>query len=100
MNAAESATPVRGVGKDVLMSERAGAVADTADQRRGQMLRAALDVIEERGFPDTRIADVAARAGTSPPWSSTTSRPKTSCSPRRCGMPRTPGTRRACAGWR
>lgn len=48
------------------MTERAGAVADTADQRREQMLRAALEVIEERGFPDTRIADVAARAGTSP----------------------------------
>jgi AcrR family transcriptional regulator len=48
------------------MSERAGDIADTADQRREQMLRAALEVIEERGFPDTRIADVAARAGTSP----------------------------------
>jgi AcrR family transcriptional regulator len=48
------------------MSERAGGVADTADQRRGQMLRAAIEVIEERGFPETRIADVAARAGTSP----------------------------------
>ena len=48
------------------MTERAGAVADTADQRRGQMLRAAIEVIEERGFPETRIADVAARAGTSP----------------------------------
>ena len=48
------------------MSERAGDVADTADQRREQMLRAALEVIEERGFPETRIADVAARAGTSP----------------------------------
>ncbi len=66
MNAPESATPVRIVGEDVRMTERAGAVADTADQRREQMLRAALDVIEERGFPDTRIADVAARAGTSP----------------------------------
>ena len=30
------------------------------------MLRAAIEVIEERGFPETRIADVAARAGTSP----------------------------------
>ena len=30
------------------------------------MLRAALDVIAERGFADTRIADVAERAGTSP----------------------------------
>ena len=38
----------------------------TADQRREQMLRAALDVIEERGYPETRIADVAERAGTSP----------------------------------
>ncbi|HTT51310.1 MAG TPA: TetR family transcriptional regulator C-terminal domain-containing protein [Streptosporangiaceae bacterium] len=48
------------------MTERAGEAADTADQRRMQMLRAAIEVIEERGFPDTRIADVAARAGTSP----------------------------------
>jgi AcrR family transcriptional regulator len=38
----------------------------TADQRREQMLRAALEVIAERGFPDTRIADVAERAGASP----------------------------------
>ena len=30
------------------------------------MLRSALDVIAERGFADTRIADVADRAGTSP----------------------------------
>ena len=48
------------------MTERAGAVADTADQRREQMLRAAIEVIEERGFPETRIADVAERAGISP----------------------------------
>ena len=38
----------------------------TADQRRGQMLRAALEVIAERGYAETRIADVAERAGTSP----------------------------------
>jgi AcrR family transcriptional regulator len=38
----------------------------TADQRREQMLRAALEVIVERGYPDSRIADVAQRAGTSP----------------------------------
>ena len=38
----------------------------TADQRREQMLRAALDVIAERGYADCRIADVAERAGTSP----------------------------------
>jgi AcrR family transcriptional regulator len=36
------------------------------DTRREQLLDAALAVIAERGFPDTRIADVAARAGTSP----------------------------------
>jgi AcrR family transcriptional regulator len=38
----------------------------TADQRREQMLRATLEVIVERGYPDTRIADVAQLAGTSP----------------------------------
>jgi AcrR family transcriptional regulator len=38
----------------------------TADQRRVQMLHAALVVISERGFADTRIADVAERAGVSP----------------------------------
>ena len=38
----------------------------TADQRREQMLRAALEVIDERGYPETRIADVAERAGASP----------------------------------
>jgi AcrR family transcriptional regulator len=38
----------------------------TAGQRREQMLRAALEVIAERGYPETRIADVAERAGTSP----------------------------------
>jgi len=38
----------------------------TADQRREQMLRAALDVIAERGYAESRIADVAERAGTSP----------------------------------
>jgi AcrR family transcriptional regulator len=36
------------------------------DSRRSQMLRAALDVLVERGFPDTRIADVAERAEVSP----------------------------------
>jgi AcrR family transcriptional regulator len=37
-----------------------------AEQRRGQILRAALEVIVERGYADTRIADVAEQAGTSP----------------------------------
>jgi AcrR family transcriptional regulator len=40
--------------------------AGPADQRREQMLRAAMAVIEERGYAETRIADVAERAGTSP----------------------------------
>jgi len=40
--------------------------AGIADQRRGQMLTAALDVISERGFADTRIADIAERIGISP----------------------------------
>jgi AcrR family transcriptional regulator len=46
------------------MNEQGG--AGTADQRREQMLRAALEVIGERGYAETRIADVAERAGTSP----------------------------------
>src|SRR5215472_10822552 len=37
-----------------------------AEARRGQMLRAALDVISERGFAETRIADIAERIGISP----------------------------------
>jgi len=36
------------------------------DDRRDQILRSALDVISERGYPDTRISDVAERAGVSP----------------------------------
>ena len=36
------------------------------DDRREQILRSALDVISERGFPDARIADVAERVGVSP----------------------------------
>ena len=42
------------------------AASAAADQRRVDLLRAALEVIAERGFPDTRIADVAEQAGTSP----------------------------------
>jgi AcrR family transcriptional regulator len=40
--------------------------SDPVELRREQILRAALDVIVERGYPDTRIADVAAAAGLSP----------------------------------
>jgi AcrR family transcriptional regulator len=36
------------------------------DARRTQILRAALDVIADRGYPDTRIADVAERIDISP----------------------------------
>jgi AcrR family transcriptional regulator len=46
--------------------ERTPAAAGIADTRRAQMLAAALDVISERGFADTRIADVAERIGISP----------------------------------
>ncbi len=64
----KSATRVGGLG-----TARAGAdglpgaaAAGIADQRRDQMLSAALDVISERGFADTRIADIAERIGISP----------------------------------
>jgi AcrR family transcriptional regulator len=45
---------------------QAGGGDGMADQRREQMLQAALEVIVERGYPDTRITDVAERAGASP----------------------------------
>ena len=44
---------------------KAAAGKDSA-QRRGQLLRAALEVIVARGYADTRIADVAEHAGISP----------------------------------
>ena len=47
-------------------SRNAAGTRDAGEQRREQMLRAALDVIVERGYADTRIADVAERTGTSP----------------------------------
>ena len=37
-----------------------------ADVRRDQMLAAAAQLIAERGFSETRIADVAERVGASP----------------------------------
>ena len=37
-----------------------------ADVRRDQMLSAASTLIAERGFSDTRLADVAERVGASP----------------------------------
>ena len=47
-------------------SEAVSEVASGPDQRREQMLRAAVEVICERGFSDTRISDVAQRAEASP----------------------------------
>ena len=46
--------------------EAAGSRDAAGEQRREQMLKAALDVIVERGYADTRISDVAERTGTSP----------------------------------
>src|SRR6476659_2088758 len=45
------------------VKDRGEAVADV---RRDQMLAAAARLIAERGFSDTRIADVASRVGASP----------------------------------
>jgi AcrR family transcriptional regulator len=42
------------------------AAKDAPDQRREQMLQAAAELIGERGFSETRIADVARRSGASP----------------------------------
>ena len=71
--------------------DEASAVAD--DQRRDQMLVAAAELIAERGFSETRIADVARRVGASARRSSsTTSAPRTACSPRRCAAPRSRST--------
>jgi len=47
------------------MGVKADSVA-VADQRRDQMLEAAAALIAERGFAETRIADVARRVGASP----------------------------------
>jgi AcrR family transcriptional regulator len=50
-------------GGDMAAREHHDAVADV---RRDQMLAAASTLIAERGFSDTRIADVAKRVGASP----------------------------------
>jgi AcrR family transcriptional regulator len=56
------------MSRDVAMTDTAQAARGlgTAESRREQMLRAALEVIAERGYADTRIADVAERIGISP----------------------------------
>jgi AcrR family transcriptional regulator len=43
-----------------------GVRRDPTDQRRDDMLEAAAELIAERGFGETRIADVARRVGASP----------------------------------
>jgi AcrR family transcriptional regulator len=50
----------------VKVKRQSGGGEGMADQRREQMLQAALEVIAERGYADTRVADVAERAGVSP----------------------------------
>ena len=47
-------------------SRDGGRAREATEQRREQLLRAALEVIVARGYADTRIADVAEHAGTSP----------------------------------
>ena len=60
------------------MKEQAG-VRGTPGRGASRMLRAALDVIVERGYADTRIADVAERTGTSPALVIYYFKPATSC---------------------
>jgi AcrR family transcriptional regulator len=55
-----------GGGGAGMAGQSGGGGAGMAEKRREQMLRAALEVIIERGYPDTRVTDVAERAGTSP----------------------------------
>src|SRR3984885_15679334 len=57
---------MRGTSVMTVRAAEGAEVPGTADQRRAQMLHAALEVISERGYADTRIADVAERAGVSP----------------------------------
>ncbi len=63
--AADGQRPSAETGDDDGVSLPEGAPSEQ-DDRREQILRSALDVISERGFPDTRIADVAERVGVSP----------------------------------
>src|SRR5258708_28478020 len=62
--------PETGSGDEETMAQppagRGAGSREVTGQRREQMLQAALEVIAERGYAETRIADVAERAGTSP----------------------------------
>jgi AcrR family transcriptional regulator len=57
---------MRGTASMAISAAEGAEAPGTADQRREQMLQAALEVISARGYADTRIADVAERAGVSP----------------------------------
>jgi AcrR family transcriptional regulator len=46
-------------------ADRSARVGEPVDDRRDQMLRAAAELIAERGFSETRIADVASRVDAS-----------------------------------
>jgi len=61
------------------MSYRIGREQTIGGGRLDALLRTTCDVIARRGLAKTRTADVAAAAGVSQRWSSTTSRPRTSC---------------------
>ena len=65
-HAGAAATVPRGSGVPRPSGPRESGGSRDAEQRREQMLRAALEVIAERGYSDTRISDVAERTGTSP----------------------------------
>jgi AcrR family transcriptional regulator len=65
-HAGAAATVPRGSGVPRPPGPRESGGPRDAEQRREQMLRAALEVITERGYADTRISDVAERTGTSP----------------------------------
>ena len=48
------------------MPPRSSLAPKDPEERRRRILAAAVDVLTEKGFAGTRIADVAAAAGTSP----------------------------------
>jgi AcrR family transcriptional regulator len=59
-------TARRGTAAMTTRSVGASEKPGIADQRREQILRAAVEVFSARGYGDTRVADVAERAGVSP----------------------------------
>src|SRR5215469_986271 len=63
--AREPGAATRGGGCEKTMAQGT-ADAQNGEGRREQLLRSALEVIVARGYADTRIADVAEHAGTSP----------------------------------